>query len=212
MTVSYTRPERVADAVVHACGVTAAAVATAVLLGLAISAGSGLRIVAAAIYCAGLLATFGFSAAYHACAAPVWKERLRRCDHAAIYIMIAGTYTPLALVAIGGPTGIALLAAVWSVAFVGLALKIGWPHRFERMSLVLYLALGWCGLFALGAIVDALPVAALILLLVGGLLYTIGVGFHVWQRLKFQNAIWHGCVLSAAACHYAAVVQALLPA
>lgn len=212
MMVSYTRPERVADAVVHAFGVTAAAIAATTLLGFAISAGSALRIVAAAIYSAGLLATFGFSAAYHASTSPVWKERLRRCDHAAIYIMIAGTYTPLALVAIGGPTGLALLVAVWSVAFVGLALKVGWPRRFERVSLVLYLALGWCGMFALGAIVRALPVAALILLLVGGLLYTVGVGFHLWQRLKFQNAIWHGCVLSAAACHYAAVVQALLPA
>lgn len=212
MTVSYTRPERVADAIVHALGVTAAAIAAAVLLGFAIAAGSAERIVAAAIYGAGMLATFGFSAAYHACAAPLWKERLRRCDHAAIYLMIAGTYTPLALVAIGGTTGITLLAAVWSVAFAGLALKLGWPRRFERLSLVLYLALGWCGLFALGAIVDALPVPALVLLLVGGLLYTVGVGFHVWRGLKFQNAIWHGCVLSAAACHYAAVVQALLPA
>ncbi len=212
MTVSYTRPERVADAIVHAFGVTAAAIATAVLLGFAIAAGQADRIAAAAIYGAGMLATFGFSAAYHQCAAPVWKERLRRCDHAAIYLMIAGTYTPLALVAIGGATGITLLAAVWSVAFVGLALKLGWPRRFERLSLVLYLALGWCGLFAVGAIVKALPVEALVLLLVGGLLYTVGVGFHVWRGLKFQNVIWHGCVLSAAACHYAAVVQALLPA
>lgn len=212
MTVSYTRPERIADITVQALGVTSAAIAAAVLLGFAIAAGSAEQIVAAAIYGFGLLATFGFSVAYHLCSTPVWKERLRRCDHAAIYLMIAGTYTPLALVAIGGPTGIALLAAVWSVAFVGLTLKIGWPRRFERLSLALYLALGWCGLFALGAIVRALPVAALVLLLVGGLLYTVGVGFHVWQRLKYQNAIWHGCVLSAAACHYAVVIQSLFPA
>lgn len=212
MPVSYTRPERLADNAVHALGVTAATIAATILLGLAIDAGSAERIVAATIYGLGLLATFGFSAAYHLCPNPVWKERLRRCDHAAIYVMIAGTYTPLALVAIGGPTGIALLAAVWAVAFVGLTLKIGWPRRFERLSLVLYLAMGWCGLFALGAIIEALPAAALILLLAGGLLYTIGVGFHVWNRLKFQNAIWHGFVLSAAACHYVAVVESLLPA
>jgi len=211
MAVSYTRPERIADAIVHAFGVTAAAIAAAVLLGFAIAAGRADRIVAAAIYGFGLLATFGFSAAYNLCPTPVWKERLRRCDHAAIYLMIAGTYTPLALVAIGGATGIALLAAVWTVAFAGLVLKLGWPRRFERLSLVLYLALGWCGLFALGAIIRALPVTALILLLLGGLLYTVGVGFHVWERLKYQNAIWHGCVLSAAACHYAAVVQSILP-
>ena len=212
MTVVYSRPERIADAIVHAFGVTAATIATTVLVALAISAGSAERIAAAAIYGFGLLATFGFSAAYNHCTAPAWKERLRRCDHAAIYVMIAGTYTPLALVAIGGPTGVTLLATVWSVAFIGLALKIAWPRRFERVSLVLYLALGWCGLFAAAAIIEALPVPALVLLLVGGLLYTVGVGFHVWRGLKYQNAIWHACVLSAAACHYAAVVQAILPA
>ncbi len=211
MNGTYSMPERVADAIVHACGVIAAVAATAVLLTLAIQSGEPRGIVAAAIYAAGLVASFGFSAAYNLCPASPWKEALRRCDHAAIYLLIAGTYTPLCLVALRGGAGIALLAAVWSVALGGFALKIFCPRRFERLSIALYLALGWAGLFAAGAIVRALPVAALVLILVGGVLYSVGVVFHVWNRLRFQNAIWHGFVLSAAACHYAAVVATVLP-
>jgi hemolysin III len=99
---------------------------------------------------------------------------------------------------------------VWAVALLGFGMKLAWPRRFERVSIALYLALGWAGLAAAGAIVRALPTAALVLLLVGGILYSLGVVFHVWRRLRFQNAIWHGFVLSAAACHYAAVVATVV--
>lgn len=210
MIETCTRTERVADAILHGCGVIATVAASAVLLTLAIQSGEARGIAAAAVYAGGLLASFGFSAAYNLCPASRWKEALRRCDHAAIYLFIAATYTPLCLVALRGGTGIALLAAVWAVALLGFTMKLGWPRRFERLSLALYLTLGWAGLAAAGAIVRALPPAALILLLVGGILYSVGVVFHVWRRLRFQNAIWHGFVLSAAACHYAAVVATVV--
>lgn len=210
MTEICTRNERVADAILHGCGVIATVAASAVLLTLAIQSGEARGIAAAAVYAGGLLASFGFSAAYNLCPASRWKDALRRCDHAAIYLFIAATYTPLCLVALRGATGIALLATVWTVALGGFAMKLLWPRRFERLSLALYLALGWAGLAAAGAIVRALPPAALILLLVGGILYSVGVVFHVWRRLRFQNAIWHGFVLSAAACHYAAVVATVV--
>ncbi len=207
---SCSRPERVADAILHACGVVATVAASAVLLTLAIRSGEGRAVTAAAVYSGGMLASFGFSAAYNLCPASRWKETLRRCDHAAIYLFIAATYTPMCLVALDGATGAALLTAVWMVAVTGFAMKIAWPRRFERLSLALYLALGWAGVAAAGAIVRALPPAALALLLAGGVLYSVGVIFHVWRRLRFQNAIWHGFVLSAAACHYAMVVTTVV--
>ncbi len=197
------------DGTVHALGVTLAAVASVTLIGLVLTGGDGVAIGAAVIYCLGMLATFGFSAAYNMIQRPGWKEVLRRCDHAAIYLMIAGTYTPFALAGIGGAVGYGLLALVWGVALFGLVLKIAFPRRFERLSLVLYLAMGWAGLLVLDAILQALPVSALVFLAVGGVFYTVGVLFHLSTRLLFHNAIWHAFVLIAAGFHYAAVLEAV---
>jgi len=207
----YTSAERWLDGLVHVAGVTLALGAFAVLLVRAIPTGDSATIAAVTIYGVGMLATFGMSAAYNMTSAPRWKEWLRRFDHAAIYLMIAGTYTPLALVCLDGWIGYTLLAAVWPVALIGVVLKLGWPRRFERMSLVLYLALGWAGLAALGALIAAVPVESLLLILIGGVLYSAGVVFHLAKRLRFHNAIWHTFVLAAAVCHYVAVSAAVLP-
>ncbi|CCG40178.1 Hly-III family protein [Magnetospirillum molischianum DSM 120] len=207
----YTAAERRFDGVVHVLGMVLSGLGAITLLGLTGTAGDTLLFIAAAIYSLGLIATFWFSAAYNLSITPKRKTLLRRFDHAAIYVMIAGTYTPLAMISIGGTVGYGLLALVWSIAGLGLVLKLGWPHRFERLSVALYLALGWVGLFVIGSIIQALPVSALILLLIGGIFYTTGVIFHLWTRLPFQNAIWHCFVLVAAVCHYAAVVDAILP-
>lgn len=200
-----TRNERRADAVVHGAGVMAAVVGVVALTRAAVAGGDGAVMAAAAVYGAGLLAMLGMSAAYNTARRPAWKEALRRCDHAAIYVMIAGTYTPFAVIGVGGATGGALLAVVWALALVGVAAKVLRPRRFERSSLVMYLALGWIGLPAVGLLIAALPLSALVLILAGGVLYTAGVVFHVWEALAYQNAVWHAFVLAAAACHYAAV-------
>jgi len=207
----YSLAEWITDGVIHAVGVILVLVAVGILLHLALDAGDPRVIVASAIYATGLIASFGCSAAYNMTLAPGWRAWLRRFDHAAIYLMIAGTYTPLSLICIGGTLGHGLLALVWSVALVGVILKLGWPHRFERLSLVLYLSLGWIGLIVIGRIIAVLPVPALILLLIGGIFYSLGVVFHLWSRLPFQNAIWHGFVLTAAGFHYAAVLDSLFP-
>ena len=207
----YTRSEIWADGVIHALGVPMAVAAAAVLLVRAVAAGDALPVVAAAVYGLGLICTFGFSAAYNLAPESRGKEILRRGDHAAIYVMIAGTYTPFTLVNIGGWAGYGLLALVWSVAAFGLALKMFWPHRLARLSVALYLALGWVGLVAGGPLFAALPGFALGFLIAGGVLYTVGVAFYAWQRLSFQNAIWHGFVLAAACCHYVAVFDAIIP-
>ncbi|WP_337996078.1 PAQR family membrane homeostasis protein TrhA [Oleispirillum naphthae] len=207
----YTRSEILADGVIHALGVPLAVVAAVVLLVRAAAAGDALPVVAAAVYGLGLICTFGFSAAYNLAPESRCKEILRRGDHAAIYVMIAGTYTPFTLVNIGGWAGYGLLAMVWSMAAFGLALKMFRPDRLARLSVALYLALGWVGLVAGGPLFAALPGFALGFLIAGGVLYTVGVAFYAWRRLSFQNAIWHGFVLAAACCHYVAVFDAIIP-
>ena len=147
----------------------------------------------------------GCSAAYHLRHASPRREWLQRFDHAAIFAMIAGTYTPFTVrLARGWAEG--LTAGIWIVAALGIAAKLWKPKGIARNSTVLYLALGWIGLAAAGPFIAALGLPTLILLAAGGVIYSAGVVFHLSQRLKYQNAIWHGFVLTAACVHYAAVL------
>ena len=198
------RRERAADAVMHGLGLTGG-VAGCVALAVAAAPDAALGLLP---YGAGLLAMLGCSAAYNlARDAAAWKPVLRRLDHAAIFLMIAGTYTPVALLAIGGWQGCGLLAAVWAGAAGGMALKLAAPRRFERAAIVAYLLLGWAGLVMLDALLTALPARDLVLLVAGGVLYSVGVAFHLATRLAYHTAIWHGFVLAAAACHFAVVLR-----
>lgn len=197
------------DGFVHVIGLTLCPLAALYLIIQVAATGGGLALAAAAVYCVGMLATFGFSAAYHFTSEPILKETIRACDHAAIFVMIAGTYTPFALFAVGGHLGWGILALVWLLAVCGVQLKLFWPRRWDRSSVLLYLIMGWIGLPAVGTLFDTLPGPTLALLGVGGILYTFGVGFHLWDRLRFQNALWHLFVLSAAGCHYVAVISIL---
>jgi hemolysin III len=131
---------------------------------------------------------------------------LRRFDHAAIFLMIAGTYTPFILIKMHTPWGLGLLAVVWTMAGIGIAIKLFAPRYLEGLSTALYLVQGWAVIAAWEPLMSAMPGRVLTLLVAGGVLYTIGVVFHLWERLPYQNAIWHGFVLSAASCHFAAVL------
>lgn len=205
----YTLGERHVDLWVHVVGVTASVAAATALMWIAVSDLEGLSIASLAIYGSGLIAVFSCSASYHLMARPGWKETARRLDHAAIYVMIAGTYTPFALVKIEGTWGVALFAVVWAVAAAGVLWKLFLPRRFEAAAFVLYLVQGWAVLVALEPLFSAVSFSAFILLAIGGALYTLGVVFHLWRRLPYHNAIWHIFVLTAAACHYAAVLDAV---
>lgn len=201
----YGPRERRADAAVHLLGTLAAPLGAVVLL--AVAADTGARAVAAAaVYSLGLVASFGFSAAYNLARAPGPRERLRRLDRAAIYPMIAGTYTPFALVGLGGASGGWLLGAVWAIAAGGAALAWCRPRRLERVHIGLYLALGWIGLVVLDDLLAALAPATLWLLLAGGVLYTAGVGVHLLRALPYHNALWHLMVVAGATCHWLAVL------
>jgi hemolysin III len=205
----YTRSEIIADAVIHAIGVGASAVAAAALIILACSTLAPEAAVSAVVYGIGLCAVFICSAGYNLATRPQLKSVLRRFDHAAIYVKIAATYTPFALVKLPGVAGIALLVGVWAFASLGAAAKLIAPGQFVKTAYVLYLSLGWSGLLVLQPLVLALSATALTLLVVGGVLYTVGVAFHLWHRLPYNNAIWHAFVLAASTCHFAAIANAL---
>ncbi len=203
----YSRAERIADGIIHLLGLTFGLAACVSLALAALPSHDALLWLALGLYGLGLMAMLGCSAAYNMIQHPRIKAVIRRLDHAAIFVMIAGTYTPFTLIAIGGPWGLGLLAFVWSVALGGVALKLFWPRRFDRLSTVAYLLLGWSILVAIDPLLGALSAAGLVLLGAGGLLYSLGVVFHLWERLPFQNAIWHAFVLAAAACHFTAVLS-----
>jgi hemolysin III len=207
---NYDRAEMIADGVVHGIGVFGGVIAATVLIVLAAVFASAYEIVSVSIYAAGLLAMLGFSAAYNLWPVSRSKWLLRRLDHSAIYILIAATYTPVFAQLQDRVFAMSLLAGVWSVAVFGIVLKLFFPGRFDRLSVGLYLAMGWSGIVAYDSGLSSLPHLALWFIAAGGLLYSFGVIFHAWRRLRFQNAIWHCFVLLGAACHYTAVLDLVL--
>jgi hemolysin III len=198
--------ERKADAAIHGVGVAFGIVAVAALAVLAIDHVRPRELVSLGLYAFGLFAMLTCSALYNVARHGRHADMLRRIDHAVIYIMIAGTYSPIAVMAVGGTRGQLLFGFVWLVALAGAAIKLWLPYRFERVSLAAYLLLGWTVLVVIEPLRAAMPPPGLLLLGVGCGLYSVGVVFHVWRRLPYHNAVWHALVLVAAACHYIAVV------
>ena len=207
---NYDRAELIADGVVHGIGILAGVVAATVLVVLTAIYASARDILGVSIYVAGLLSMLVLSATYNLWPVSPTKWVLRRLDHAAIYVLIAATYTPFIMELKDSVFAIALLVGVWCVAIFGIVLKLAWPGRFDRLSVGLYLALGWSGMMLYDSVIAALPQMALWFVLAGGALYSLGVIFHAWQRLRFQNVIWHCFVLLGAACHYTAVFNLVL--
>jgi len=203
----YSMRERVADGCIHAVGVTASLAAFIALLVIAVMSHTLLWVVSLAIYGVALVLMFSCSAGYNLVLRPKLKAIMRRLDHAAIFLMIAGTYTPFALMKMEAPSGYWLLAVVWTMAALGIAIKLFAPRYLEGLTTPLYLVQGWAVVAAWHPLVSAVPERAALLLAVGGVLYTVGVVFHLWQRLPYQNAIWHGFVLLAASVHYVAVLD-----
>jgi hemolysin III len=196
--------ERLADGVVQSVNVVLAAAGCVVLGVLAGTHADPRRLAALTVYGAGLLAMVGASALYAWARGGRHHELYRHLDHAAIFLMIAGTYTPFAMVSFGGGRGRRLLALIWTVALVGVLLELIVPRRVEPLSVPIYLIMGWAVLSNLGLLLS-LPASVVALLVAGGVFYTVGITFHL-ARVRFQEALWHCFVLAGAACHYAAVV------
>jgi hemolysin III len=202
-----TARELLADGVVHALGLALGGGGALALLVLSVTDGNA--VVPLAVYAVGLLGMLACSAAYNLLRTCPWRHWLRRFDHAAIFAMIGGSYTPFTILGLDGAWSVALTLLVWSVAAIGIALKLWQPQRVETLSVVLYLGLGWIGLVALGPLLGALHASTLLLLAAGGILYSAGVVFHLWRALPYHNAIWHGFVLVAAMLHYLAVLTVI---
>lgn len=207
----FNRAELWADGVVHVLGIALGLGAVAVLIACVLMSAPLADLIPVSIYSAALLAVLIVSAVYNMWPVSPVKWIIRRFDHSAIYVLIAGTYTPFLMKLGGNVMAYALLAVVWITASIGVALKIALPGRFDRLSIALYLLLGWSGI-ALWDSIAMLPATALWLILAGGLLYSVGVIFHIWESLPFQNAIWHGFVLVASGCFYGAVFRAYVAA
>ena len=198
------RSERIADGTVHAIGVLGALTGAVMLIvWSALNASAG-QIAAIAIYGGTLIATFAASAIYHLVPWEGARPILRRFDHAAIYLKIAGTYTPL-VVMIGSWFAYAVLAIVWALAALGVVLKLFFWRTPGRFGPVLYLVMGWLSLALVWSLWPVVPVSAMVLIGVGGLLYTTGVPFYATHTMKYSTAIWHGFVVAASACFFAAI-------
>ena len=202
---TYSKGEVWADTAAHVLGLLFGLIATAALLFTASQHDQLLLILGASLYGLGLLAMLTCSAAYNLWPPSPTKELWRRFDHAAIFVMIAGTYTPFLMNRVGGDWGYGLLSFVWSVAVVGAVLKLVFPRRWESITIGLYLGLGWSILIAINPLLRSISMDSLVLIAAGGLIYSVGVVFHLWERLPYQNAIWHWLVLAAAVCHYIAI-------
>jgi hemolysin III len=207
----YSAGEEVANVATHGLGAIASGAGLAVLLVYSAWFGSALQVVSTAIFGVTMILLYTASTVYHAVPSPRARHVAKIVDHASIYLLIAGSYTPFTLLALRGAWGWALFAAVWSLALLGVVLEAFWVYRAKWVSSVVYLAMGWMVLLAGRKLVEGLPPGALSLLVAGGLLYSLGTVFYVMKRVKYAHAVWHGFVLGGTTCHFLAVVLLVLP-
>ena len=202
---AYSPTEELIHALTAGLGIIACAIAIPWLAW--VSAGDAPRMVAALVFGASALAMFVTSVVYHSAREPGRKLVLRKFDHAAIYLLIAGTYTPVTLVAMRNSWGWALFGATWLLAVFGIVAKTTVGFRFPKLSVILYLAMGWMCIIAIRPIADSLSSTELAWIIAGGLSYTAGVPFYVWKSRRYTHAVWHLFVLGGVACHFAAVLS-----
>jgi len=207
----YTPREELANAVTHGVGVALSIAGLVLLLLAATTRGDAWHVTGAAIFGASLVLLYTTSTLYHSVPGAERKQVLRKFDHAAIFLLIAGTYTPFLLVSLRGPWGWSLFGVVWGLAVVGIALKFWFAGRFKVVSTLIYLGMGWLALAAVKPLWAAVGVGGFSLLIAGGLCYTLGAGFYLWKRLPYHHAIWHLFVLAGSGCHWAAVYRHVLP-
>ena len=202
--------EEIANSVTHGIGLALSVAGFAVLLALAILRGTAWHIVACSVYGASLICLYAASTSYHVALSPRLKQGLKIFDHSAIYLLIAGTYTPFLLLNLRGAWGWSLFGVIWGLAFAGILFKVWFVNHFEHVSTGVYVAMGWLVVIAAKPVLAHVPLATLLWLVAGGLLYSMGVVFYVWKRLPYSHAVWHVFVLGGSICHYFAVLRSVL--
>ncbi len=206
ITARYSPREEIANGLIHGIGILLSIIGLAVLVGFASARGSAVDIVSGSVFGATLIMVYTTSTLYHAVSQPRAKQVLRKLDHIAIFLLIAGTYTPFTLSAIGGHLGWTLFTLIWSLAVLGIVFELTFLRRWTWLAVGLYLVMGWIGIIAVKPLAAALDSGGLALLLAGGAAYTLGVIFYLWRRLPYSHAIWHVFVLIGSALHFLAVL------
>jgi hemolysin III len=195
------------NCITHALGLVLSVAALAVLVTCAAWTGDARRVVSVTVFGSALLLLYAASTCYHACTHERTKHRLKVLDHVGIYCLIAGSYTPFLLVLIRGAWGWSLFGVLWGLALAGTVFKLYFVHRWDVLSTMVYIAMGWIGVIAAGPALQKIPGGALGWIAAGGLIYTAGTAFYLWERLPFNHAVWHLFVMAGSACHFIAVLM-----
>ncbi|TKG10551.1 PAQR family membrane homeostasis protein TrhA [Vibrio lentus] len=208
----YSDIEERANAITHGLGVVLGVVGLILLLIRAFDYRADmLTITSMAVYGCSIILLFLASTLYHSITTEKTKRLLKTLDHCAIYLLIAGSYTPFLLVGLRTPLAMGLMAVIWGIALVGIIMKIAFVYRFKRLSLFIYLAMGWLSLIVVYQLAMNIDIGGLVLLAVGGVIYSLGVIFYVAKRIPYNHAIWHLFVLAGCACHFFAIYLYVTP-
>ena len=207
----YSPREEIANSLTHGIGMIFAIIALCVLAVSASALGNARHIVSVSVYGASLILLYTASTLYHSIQDPRKKKLLQVLDHVAIYLLIAGTYTPLTLVNLKGPWGWSIFAVIWCLALIGTVIQFGQIKHRSVVSMALYVAMGWTILVAIKPLITTVATGGIILLVLGGLAYTSGILFYRWKKLKFHHAVWHLFVLAGSAFHFFAVLYYVIP-
>ncbi|USD62251.1 hemolysin III family protein [Vibrio sp. SCSIO 43140] len=206
MTSNYSLREEWANSVTHGIGVILSIIGLVMLLQRSLAAGADvMTITSMSLYGGSMITLFLASTLYHSIPNPSSKRWLKTFDHCAIFLLIAGSYTPFMLVSLRTPLAVGLMIVIWALAVIGIIMKLFFVYRFKRASLITYLVMGWLSLIVIYQLAKHLDPSGLILLAVGGAIYTLGVVFYANKRIPYNHAIWHLFVLGGAACHFFAV-------
>jgi len=203
--------EEFANALTHGLGAALSAVGLALMVMYAAMQGDPVRIVGATVFGATMVLLYLASTLYHSFQDAQWKLFFRKIDHSAIYLLIAGTYTPFTLVALKGALGWSLFGIVWGLAVSGIVFKFFLIHKFEFLSTAVYVAMGWLGVISFGEALEALSVSGMAWLVAGGLCYTVGVVFYLWRSLPYHHSVWHLFVMAGSFCHFHTIRWYVLP-
>ena len=212
VTPRYGFGDELASCLIHGLGIVLSVLGLGILVHGAIVAGGAREILASVVYGISLILLYSASTLYHSVREESARRRWRTADHIAIFLLIAGTYTPFTLIALRGTWGWTLFGIVWALALTGSALELGWLKRYRRFAVLLYVAMGWVGIVAFRPLLAHLQTGGMVLLLGGGVAYTLGVPFYLWRRMPYHHSVWHFFVLLGSVLQFLAVLWYVMPA
>ncbi|MEO9078301.1 MAG: hemolysin III family protein [Rhodanobacter sp.] len=207
----YSFADELASSVIHGIGIVLSIAGLAILVAFASLHGNAITVVACAVFGTSLVLLYTASTLYHSIPLASAKPTLRALDHIAIYVLIAGTYTPFTLITLPGVWGWGLFVAVWTLALAGSVLELGLLKRYHKLAVLLYVGMGWIGIIAFEPLSRQLQTGGMLLLLGGGAAYTVGIPFYLWRRLPYHHALWHVFVLAGSVLHFLAVLLYVIP-